>query len=91
MLNNSGPRYKRSQIERRMNRDIFSCIGILFLMCLIGAVGMECSGKNNPTGIFCFFCASTQSLSFLIYEKKLINESKPALYLTGGSFSQKCK
>ncbi|KAI4570209.1 hypothetical protein MJT46_019639 [Ovis ammon polii x Ovis aries] len=39
MLNNSGPRYKRSQIERRMNRDIFSCIGILFLMCLIGAVG----------------------------------------------------
>uniref|UniRef100_A0A4W2IDE0 Phospholipid-transporting ATPase n=1 Tax=Bos indicus x Bos taurus TaxID=30522 RepID=A0A4W2IDE0_BOBOX len=39
MLNNSGPRYKRSKIERRMNRDIFSCIGILFLMCLIGAVG----------------------------------------------------
>nr|XP_020759003.1 probable phospholipid-transporting ATPase VB [Odocoileus virginianus texanus] len=39
MLNNSGPRYKRSKIERRMNRDIFSCIGILFLMCLVGAVG----------------------------------------------------
>nr|XP_025722876.1 probable phospholipid-transporting ATPase VB [Callorhinus ursinus] len=39
MLNNSGPRYKRSQIERRMNTDIFFCIGLLFLMCLIGAVG----------------------------------------------------
>uniref|UniRef100_A0A4X1TXA4 Phospholipid-transporting ATPase n=1 Tax=Sus scrofa TaxID=9823 RepID=A0A4X1TXA4_PIG len=39
MLNNSGPRYKRSKIERRMNTDVFFCIGILFLMCLIGAVG----------------------------------------------------
>ncbi|XP_058401352.1 phospholipid-transporting ATPase VB isoform X2 [Diceros bicornis minor] len=39
MLNNSGPRYKRSKIERRMNIDIFFCIGLLFLMCLIGAVG----------------------------------------------------
>ncbi|KAG8508803.1 putative phospholipid-transporting ATPase VB [Galemys pyrenaicus] len=39
MLNNSGPRYKRSKIERRINVDIFFCIGILFIMCLIGAVG----------------------------------------------------
>ncbi|XP_054424568.1 phospholipid-transporting ATPase VB [Pteronotus mesoamericanus] len=39
MLNNSGPRYKRSKIERRMNTDIFFCVGLLFLMCLIGAVG----------------------------------------------------
>ncbi|KAL6088198.1 hypothetical protein STEG23_000715, partial [Scotinomys teguina] len=39
MLNNSGPRYKRSKIERRINRDVFFCIGLLFLMCLIGAVG----------------------------------------------------
>ncbi|XP_010970522.2 phospholipid-transporting ATPase VB isoform X2 [Camelus bactrianus] len=39
MLNNSGPRYKRSKIERRMNMDIFFCIGLLFLMCLIGAIG----------------------------------------------------
>uniref|UniRef100_A0A8I3VYI5 Phospholipid-transporting ATPase n=1 Tax=Callithrix jacchus TaxID=9483 RepID=A0A8I3VYI5_CALJA len=39
MLNNSGPRYKRSKIERRINTDIFFCIGILILMCLIGAVG----------------------------------------------------
>ncbi|KAM5302197.1 phospholipid-transporting ATPase VB isoform 2-T3 [Glossophaga mutica] len=39
MLNNSGPRYKRSKIERRMNTDIFFCIGLLVLMCLIGAIG----------------------------------------------------
>ncbi|XP_036775427.2 phospholipid-transporting ATPase VB isoform X1 [Manis pentadactyla] len=39
MLNNSGPRYKRSKIERRMNTDIFFCIGLLFFMCLIGAIG----------------------------------------------------
>ncbi|XP_073211990.1 phospholipid-transporting ATPase VB isoform X4 [Lepidochelys kempii] len=39
MLNNSGPRYKRSKIERRMNIDIFFCVGLLFIMCLIGALG----------------------------------------------------
>ncbi|XP_029439242.1 probable phospholipid-transporting ATPase VB isoform X2 [Rhinatrema bivittatum] len=39
MLNNSGPRYKRSKIERKMNIDVFCCVGLLFLMCLIGAVG----------------------------------------------------
>ncbi|XP_037355006.1 phospholipid-transporting ATPase VB isoform X3 [Talpa occidentalis] len=39
MLNNSGPRYKRSKIERRINMDVFFCIGLLFLMCLTGAVG----------------------------------------------------
>lgn len=41
MLNNSGPRYKRSRIEQRMNRDIFLCVGLLFVMCLVGAVGMK--------------------------------------------------
>ncbi|KAM9531195.1 phospholipid-transporting ATPase VB [Guaruba guarouba] len=39
MLNNSGPRYKRSKIERQMNMDIFLCVGLLFVMCLVGAVG----------------------------------------------------
>uniref|UniRef100_A0A8C3PIS8 Phospholipid-transporting ATPase n=1 Tax=Calidris pygmaea TaxID=425635 RepID=A0A8C3PIS8_9CHAR len=39
MLNNNGPRYKRSKIERRMNTDIFLCVGLLFMMCLVGAVG----------------------------------------------------
>ncbi|XP_068133918.1 phospholipid-transporting ATPase VB isoform X2 [Hyperolius riggenbachi] len=39
MLNNSGPRYKRSRLERRMNINVFFCVGILFVMCLIGALG----------------------------------------------------
>ncbi|XP_009683886.2 phospholipid-transporting ATPase VB isoform X2 [Struthio camelus] len=39
MLNNNGPRYKRSKIERRMNMDIFFCVGLLLAMCLVGAVG----------------------------------------------------
>ncbi|XP_072002006.1 phospholipid-transporting ATPase VB isoform X2 [Engystomops pustulosus] len=39
MLNNSGPRYKRSKLERRMNVNVFFCVGILIVMCLIGAIG----------------------------------------------------
>ncbi|OXB57983.1 hypothetical protein ASZ78_000860, partial [Callipepla squamata] len=39
MLNNNGPRYKRSKIERRMNVDIFFCVGLLFTMCLVGSIG----------------------------------------------------
>ncbi|XP_031607033.1 probable phospholipid-transporting ATPase VB [Oreochromis aureus] len=39
MLNNSGPRYKRSKLERRLNIDVFFCVILLFTMCLIGALG----------------------------------------------------
>ncbi|XP_040297928.1 phospholipid-transporting ATPase VB isoform X1 [Bufo bufo] len=39
MLNNSGPRYKRSKLERRMNINVFFCVGLLVVMCLIGAIG----------------------------------------------------
>ncbi|XP_071670893.1 phospholipid-transporting ATPase VB isoform X2 [Patagioenas fasciata] len=39
MLNNNGPHYKRSKIERRMNMDIFLCVGLLLVMCLVGAIG----------------------------------------------------
>ncbi|XP_030595440.1 probable phospholipid-transporting ATPase VB [Archocentrus centrarchus] len=39
MLNNSGPRYKRSKLERRLNIDVFFCFILLFAMCLIGALG----------------------------------------------------
>ncbi|XP_034262320.1 phospholipid-transporting ATPase VB isoform X1 [Pantherophis guttatus] len=41
MLNNRGPRYKRSKIEQQMNMDIFFCVGLLFIMCLIGALGQS--------------------------------------------------
>ncbi|XP_035149640.3 phospholipid-transporting ATPase VD isoform X2 [Callithrix jacchus] len=39
MLNNSGPRYKRSQLERRANTDVLWCVLLLVIMCLTGAVG----------------------------------------------------
>uniref|UniRef100_A0AAV2KYM5 Phospholipid-transporting ATPase n=2 Tax=Knipowitschia caucasica TaxID=637954 RepID=A0AAV2KYM5_KNICA len=39
MLNNNGPRYKRSKLERQMNVDVFWCVIILLVMCLFVAVG----------------------------------------------------
>lgn len=39
MLNNSGPRYKRSKLERRANTDVLWCVMLLVIMCLTGSVG----------------------------------------------------
>ncbi|XP_020848436.1 phospholipid-transporting ATPase VA [Phascolarctos cinereus] len=39
LLNNSGPRYKRSKLERQMNMDVLWCVLILIVMCLFSAVG----------------------------------------------------
>uniref|UniRef100_A0A8C1SGQ8 Phospholipid-transporting ATPase n=1 Tax=Cyprinus carpio TaxID=7962 RepID=A0A8C1SGQ8_CYPCA len=39
MLNNNGPRYKRSKLERQMNVDVFWCVVILLVMCLFSAIG----------------------------------------------------
>ncbi|XP_059502766.1 phospholipid-transporting ATPase VA isoform X3 [Stegostoma tigrinum] len=39
LLNNNGPRYKRSKLERQMNVDVFWCVIILFVMCLFSAIG----------------------------------------------------
>ncbi|XP_053284622.1 phospholipid-transporting ATPase VB isoform X1 [Pleuronectes platessa] len=39
MLNNNGPRYKRSKLERKLNTDVIFCVILLLVMCLIGAVG----------------------------------------------------
>ncbi|XP_056898637.1 phospholipid-transporting ATPase VB isoform X2 [Takifugu flavidus] len=39
MLNNNGPRYKRSKLERKLNVDVIFCVILLFAMCLVGAVG----------------------------------------------------
>ncbi|BFF93658.1 probable phospholipid-transporting ATPase VA [Drosophila madeirensis] len=39
MLNNSGPRYKRSQVEQQMNIDVIWCVIILFILCIVGAIG----------------------------------------------------
>lgn len=39
MMNNSGPRYKRSQLEKRLNTDVLWCVLLLLVMCLTAAVG----------------------------------------------------
>ncbi|XP_058885466.1 phospholipid-transporting ATPase VA-like isoform X1 [Acipenser ruthenus] len=39
MLNNNGPRYKRSKLERQMNVHVFWCVIILVVMCLFAAIG----------------------------------------------------
>ncbi|XP_042349883.1 phospholipid-transporting ATPase VB [Plectropomus leopardus] len=39
MLNNNGPRYKRSKLERKLNIDVIFCVILLLTMCLVGAVG----------------------------------------------------
>jgi len=39
MLNNGGPRYKRSKLEKQMNLEVVWCVVILIGLCLIGAFG----------------------------------------------------
>jgi phospholipid-translocating ATPase len=39
MLNNGGPRYKRSKLEKKINTEVVWCVIILFILCLIGAIG----------------------------------------------------
>jgi len=39
MLNSSGPRYKRSRLEKDINKDVIACVFILLLFCLCGAIG----------------------------------------------------
>jgi phospholipid-translocating ATPase len=41
MLNNSGPRYKRSYLEQKMNVDVVWCVIILILLCAVGAFGCK--------------------------------------------------
>uniref|UniRef100_A0A7M4F0V8 Phospholipid-transporting ATPase n=1 Tax=Crocodylus porosus TaxID=8502 RepID=A0A7M4F0V8_CROPO len=53
LLNNSGPRYKRSKLERQMNIDVLWCVLILIVMCLFSAIGhglwvWQFSEKKKP-------------------------------------------
>nr|XP_026651075.1 probable phospholipid-transporting ATPase VD isoform X1 [Zonotrichia albicollis]XP_026651076.1 probable phospholipid-transporting ATPase VD isoform X1 [Zonotrichia albicollis] len=71
MLNNSGPHYKRSKLERKVNTDILWCVLLLLLMCLTGAIGHGLwlsryseipifniprpDGKSNPPALAGFY------------------------------------
>jgi len=39
MLNNSGPRAKRSKLERSINIEVASQVVLLLILCLIGVIG----------------------------------------------------
>ena len=39
MLNNTGPRYKRSRLEKDINIDVIAQVVMLIALCLIGAIG----------------------------------------------------
>jgi len=39
MLNNGGPRYKRSKLEKQINREVVWCVVILVVLCFIGSTG----------------------------------------------------
>ncbi|XP_072941971.1 phospholipid-transporting ATPase VD [Epargyreus clarus] len=41
MLNNGGPRYKCSKLERKMNTDVIWCVLVLLFLCCAGAVGCK--------------------------------------------------
>jgi len=39
MLNNGGPRHKRTGLERLMNLEVVWCVVILAVLCIVGATG----------------------------------------------------
>lgn len=41
MLNNGGPRYKCSSLEKKMNTDVIWCVLVLLFLCCAGAVGCK--------------------------------------------------
>ncbi|XP_066145545.1 phospholipid-transporting ATPase VD isoform X1 [Euwallacea fornicatus] len=41
LLNNGGPRYKRSSLEKQMNQDVIWCVLILIFFCIVGAIGSK--------------------------------------------------
>uniref|UniRef100_A0AAY4CDE5 Phospholipid-transporting ATPase n=1 Tax=Denticeps clupeoides TaxID=299321 RepID=A0AAY4CDE5_9TELE len=50
MQNNSGPRYKRSKLERRLNTDVLWSVALLLLLCFTAAVGhgLWLNSLKNP-------------------------------------------
>lgn len=41
LLNNGGPRYKRSTLEKQMNQDVIWCVLILIFLCIVGSIGCK--------------------------------------------------
>ncbi|XP_077586828.1 phospholipid-transporting ATPase VD [Stigmatopora nigra] len=52
MMNNSGPKYKRSHLEKRLNVDILWCVLLLVVMCLTTSIGHGLWLKQIKNAIF---------------------------------------
>ncbi|KAI4804867.1 hypothetical protein KUCAC02_026478 [Chaenocephalus aceratus] len=52
MMNNSGPRYKRSQLESHLNTVVLWCVLLLFIMCLTAAIGHGLWLQNLTDPVF---------------------------------------
>ncbi|XP_061742847.1 probable phospholipid-transporting ATPase VD [Nerophis ophidion] len=52
MMNNSGPRYKWSRLERRLNVDVLWCVFLLIIMCLTAAIGHGLWLKKLQNAVF---------------------------------------
>lgn len=50
MLNNGGPRYKCSNLEKKMNTDVIWCVLVLLFLCCGGAVGCKIWLDNYVVG-----------------------------------------
>ncbi|KAL3319141.1 hypothetical protein Ciccas_002204 [Cichlidogyrus casuarinus] len=61
MLNNTGPRFKQSKLEIRMNRDIMYCVVILAVVCLTAAVGSFIWQQSFPATNVLFLALSPNS------------------------------
>ncbi|XP_057715089.1 probable phospholipid-transporting ATPase VD isoform X2 [Corythoichthys intestinalis] len=52
MMNNSGPKCKRSNLEKRLNIDILWCVLLLIIMCLTTSIGHGLWLKQIKNAIF---------------------------------------
>ncbi|XP_028252087.1 phospholipid-transporting ATPase VD isoform X2 [Parambassis ranga] len=52
MMNNTGPRYKRSKLEKQLNTDVLWCVFLLIIMCLTAAIGHGIWLKNLKDPVF---------------------------------------
>uniref|UniRef100_A0A8C6DRX8 Phospholipid-transporting ATPase n=1 Tax=Moschus moschiferus TaxID=68415 RepID=A0A8C6DRX8_MOSMO len=77
LLNNSGPRYKRSQLERQMNCDVLWCVLLLICMSLFSAIGKSLwravrSGPLSSSSLSAIRVVSSAYLRLLIFLPVLI-------------------
>ncbi|XP_073997182.1 phospholipid-transporting ATPase VA isoform X2 [Rhodnius prolixus] len=64
MLNNSGPRYKRSTLEKQMNVDVLWCVAILLILCSLGSAGAKIWLNSFVDHLIVPFIISSSSISY---------------------------